>query len=165
MLINVVGFNISWFGLVYWGNSFIPIAFIFLLAHLFIQSKSFRELQLILLITIIGICTDSLLQQFSFFIFIESSHIPFWLMMLWASFAATICHSLRFLSSSKLLQLLIGGLISPLSYIAGYKFMAVDFGYSMLLTYSVLALLWGCLFILFFYLKSKIMKVGVVNYA
>jgi hypothetical protein len=163
MLINVIGFNLSWFGLIYWGNNFIPFAFALLIAHLFFQSKNHKELLLILIISIIGISVDSLLQQLNVFIFLDSSHIPFWLIMLWASFAATICHSLRFLESSKLLQLVVGGLISPMSYIAGYKFMAVDFGYSMLITYSILALIWGGLFLLFFYLKSKIIKVEI-NY-
>jgi len=164
MLINLIGFNVSWFGLVYWGNNFIPVAFLLLLAHLFFQSKNYKELFLILVVSIIGISVDSLLQQLTFFIFFEPSHIPFWLMMLWASFAATICHSLNFLASSKMLQLVVGGLISPLSYIAGYKFMVVDFGYSMFITYIFLALVWGGLFILFYCLKGKIMK-GEVSYA
>ena len=164
MLINLIGFNVSWFGLVYWGNNFIPFAFILLLAHLFFQSKNYKELLLILLVSVIGIGVDSLLQQLNIFIFIEKAHIPFWLMMLWASFAATICHSLQFLASSKVLQLVIGGLISPLSYIAGNKLSAVDFGYSMLITYTLLALVWGTLFILFFYLKSKIIT-QEVNHA
>lgn len=158
MLINLIGFNVSWFGLVYWGNNFIPIAFLLLLSHLFFQSKNYKELLLILVVSVIGISIDSLLQQIRFFIFLESSHIPFWLMMLWACFAATICHSLNFLASSKILQLAVGGLISPLSYLAGYKFMVVDFGYSILITYAVLALVWGGLFILFYCLKGKIMK-------
>jgi len=163
MLINVIGFNLSWFGLVYWGDSFIPIAMLLLIAHLFYISKNHKELILIIIVCVIGLCVDSLLQQLNVFIFPESSHIPFWLMMLWASFAATICHSLRFLESSTLLQLVVGGGISPMSYIAGYKFMAVDFGYSMLITYSILALIWGGLFMLFFYLKSKIIKVEINN--
>jgi hypothetical protein len=164
MLINLIGFNVSWFGLIYWGNNFIPIAFLLLLAHLFFQSKNYKELFLILVVSVIGISVDSLLQQLTLFIFLEPSHIPFWLMMLWASFAATICHSLNFLASSKMLQLVVGGLISPLSYIAGYKFMVVDFGYSMFITYVVLALVWGGLFILFYYLKNKIMK-GEMSHA
>ena len=158
MLINILGFNLSWFGLIYWGNNFIPFAFILIVAHLFFQSKSAKELIFILLISAIGISVDSILQQLNVFIFPNADHIPFWLMILWASFAATICHSLYFLASSKLLQLVVGGLISPMSYIAGYKFMAVDFGYSILITYSILALIWGGLFILFFYIKTKIMK-------
>jgi hypothetical protein len=36
--------------------------------------------------------------------------------------------------------------------------MVVDFGYSILITYAVLALVWGGLFILFYCLKGKIMK-------
>jgi hypothetical protein len=164
MLINLIGFNVSWFGLIYWGNNFIPIAFLLLAAHLFFQSKNYKELFLILVVSVIGISVDSLLQQLTLFIFLEPSHIPFWLMMLWASFAATICHSLNFLASSKMLQLVVGGLISPLSYIAGYKFMVVDFGYSMFITYVVLALVWGGLFILFYYLKNKIMK-GEMSHA
>jgi hypothetical protein len=164
MLINLIGFNVSWFGLIYWGNNFIPIAFLLLLAHLFFQSKNYKEFFLILVVSVIGISVDSLLQQLTLFIFLEPSHIPFWLMMLWASFAATICHSLNFLASSKMLQLVVGGLISPLSYIAGYKFMVVDFGYSMFITYVVLALVWGGLFILFYYLKNKIMK-GEMSHA
>ncbi|MBA6256399.1 MULTISPECIES: DUF2878 domain-containing protein [unclassified Colwellia] len=164
MLINLIGFNVSWFGLVYWGNNFIPVAFLLLLAHLFFQSKNYKEFLLIVVVSVIGISVDSLLQQLALFIFLEPSHIPFWLMMLWASFAATICHSLNFLASSKMLQLAVGGLISPLSYIAGYKFMVVDFGYSMFITYVVLALVWGGLFILFYYLKGKIMK-GEMSYA
>lgn len=163
MLINIIGFNISWFGLVYWGNNFIPFAIVFLIAHLFFQSKNFNELILILLISVIGISVDSLLQKLNVFIFTEPAHIPFWLMMLWTSFSATICHSLCFLASSKLLQFFIGGLISPLSYIAGHKFMVVEFGFSVLITYSILAVLWGGLFILFFYVKSKIMK-GEIRY-
>jgi hypothetical protein len=164
MLINLIGFNVSWFGLVYWGNNFIPIAFLLLLAHLFFQSKNYKELLLIVVVSVIGISVDSLLQQLTLFIFLEPSHIPFWLMMLWASFAATICHSLNFLASSKMLQLAVGGLISPLSYFAGYKFMVVDFGYSMFITYAILVLVWGGLFILFYCLKGKIMK-GEMSHA
>ena len=159
MLINIIGFNLSWLGLVYWGNNFIPFALLLLVAHLFFQSKTLKELILILLITVVGVIVDSSLQQLSVFIFKEPSHIPFWLIMLWASFAATICHSLRFLASSKVLQFFLGGLISPLSYIAGHKFMVVEFGYSLPITYLILATLWGCLFMFFYYVKSKIIKV------
>jgi hypothetical protein len=161
MFINLIGFNISWFGLVYWGNDFIPIAFILLIAHLFFQSKNYKELILILLISVIGIGVDSFLQKINIFIFPETSHIPFWLMMLWACFAATVCHSLRFLASSKYLQAIIGGIFSPLSYLAGQQFLAVDFGYSTLETYLILSVLWAGLFVLFFHLKSMIIKVEV----
>ena len=158
---NLVSFNLAWFGLVYWGNNFIPFAFLLLITHVFFIAQSSRELQLILAITFIGIFVDSLLVHFNVFIFVNGGHIPFWLMMLWACFATTISHSLRFLSGSKLLQLLVGAVFAPLSYIAGYKFQAVDFGQSMGSTYLLLSVIWTGLFVLFFYLKDKLMKVEV----
>jgi len=158
LICNIVGFNTAWFGLVYWGNSFIPISFILLLIHLHFFSKYKKEWLLILVITFIGIIVDSLLMYFAVFIFADNSHLPFWLMMLWACFSATLCHSLRFLSDSTVLQLLVGGLFAPLSYIAGYKFQAVEFGYSLIPTYFILTIIWGVLFVIFFYLKDKIIN-------
>jgi len=160
-LINIIGFNFVWFGLVYWGNTFIPISLFILAAHLYFKAKGFGELKLIAAITVTGILVDSLLQYFTVFIFVDSSHIPFWLVMLWACFGATLCHSLRFLAGSKLLQLLVGGLLSPLSYIAGYKFKAVDFSLSLYTTYGILAAIWALLFVLFFFLQARLVKTEV----
>lgn len=159
LIFNAVGFNLAWFGLVYWGNAFIPISLLLLLAHFYFNSQVKGELLLMVIITFFGILVDSLLQQFTFFIFAEHSHLPFWLITLWACFSATICHSLHFLAGSKVLQLLVGGLFAPLSYIAGQKMAAVEFGQSLLLTYVTLSLLWGLLFVLFFMLKNRLVKV------
>ncbi|MEW6998077.1 DUF2878 domain-containing protein [Colwelliaceae bacterium BS250] len=161
MIINIIGFNISWFGLVYWGNSFIPIALVLLIAHILFLSIKPNEVLLILVITFIGIGVDSFLQYFNVLIFVDVNHIPFWLMCLWACFAATICHSLRLLESSKLMQVIVGAVFAPLSYIAGYKFGVVDFGYSLFFSYLILSLIWAVLFILFFYLMSRLVKVEV----
>lgn len=160
MIFNAIGFNLAWFGLVYFGNAFIPIGLLFLLVHFYINftRKITDELRLMIIITVIGISVDSLLQQLSFFSFAQQSHLPYWLMMLWACFSATICHSLRFLAGSKILQLFVGGLFAPLSYIAGQKMAAVDFGQSLLSTYVTLSLLWALLFVLFFSLKNRLVK-------
>ena len=155
MILNIIGFNVTWFGLVLWGNSFIPIALLFLIIHIFFISKVKNELLLIASITIVGILCDSVLEAFQLFIFENNHYIPFWLMTLWACFAATICHSLELLASSKLYQLLVGGLFAPLSYLAGYKLNVIDFGQSILVTYVVLSVVWAGLFLLFFYLKEN----------
>lgn len=161
MLINLIGFNLVWFGLVYWGNFFIPLSLLLLITHIFFIAQSSRELQLILVITFIGIFVDSLLVNFNVFSFANNGHMPFWLMVLWACFAATLCHSLRFLTNRIVLQLLVGGLLAPLSYIAGYKLQAVDFGQSIISTYLLLSAIWAVLFVLFFYLKDKLVNVEV----
>lgn len=160
-MLNLVGFNFAWFGLVYWGNNFIPISLLLLLAHVRFMVKVSGEVKLILTITLIGIFVDSLLQYFTVFIFSNTSHIPLWLMTLWACFGATVCHSLRFLASSKVLQILVGALLAPFSYLAGHKLQAVEFGQTVMSTYLILGLVWGLLFVLFFALKETLVKVEV----
>ncbi|TEW55266.1 DUF2878 domain-containing protein [Psychromonas sp. RZ22] len=154
MLVNIVGFNFVWFGLIYWGNIFIPIALVMLAIHLFCISDVNNELFLIISIMSVGIIVDSLLQFNRIFIFPHSTHIPFWLMTLWACFAATICHSLAFLARFKFLQITAGSIMAPLSYFAGERLNAVVFGYPFISTYILLGLIWTCLFLFFFYLKS-----------
>lgn len=155
MIVNMLGFNLAWFGLVYWGNVFVPVAVIMLVIHLFLLSNNKNEARLVLLITIIGVTVDSVLSFSHFFIFLDSGFItPLWLIVLWACFASTISHSLAFLSHSKILQVLVGFLIAPLSYIAGEKFNAVQFSYPLLETYFMLGFIWSVLFICIFFLKS-----------
>jgi hypothetical protein len=154
MLINIVGFNCCWVGLVLMGNSFIPVALAFLFWHLFFYSKIQRESLLIFMISCVGISVDSTLHWLDFFEFSSNEHIPYWLMVLWGCFATTISHSLQFLSSSKLLQFIIGGLFAPLSYIGGYKLMAVEFSHPIFVTYIMLSLIWSLLLPLIFYLKN-----------
>ena len=161
VLLNLIGFNLAWLGLVYWGNIFIPISLLLLIAHIHFIAKVRGELLLILVITVIGIFVDSLLVHFNVFIFANSGHMPFWLLVLWACFGATICHSLRFLSDRKVLQLFVGAIFAPLSYIAGYKLQAVDFGQSITSTYLLLSVIWAVLFVLFFSLKDKLVNVEV----
>ncbi len=155
-MINLIGFNVSWFGLVYWGNAFIPISLSLLLIHLYYFGHKKHELRLVLLITLLGVLVDSLLQYFTVFVFEHNTHIPLWLITLWACFAATICHSLNFLSRHKALQLLVGGLLAPLSYIAGYKLNVVNFTFSISMTYLILSIVWAVLFICFYAIKDTL---------
>ena len=150
---NIIGFNISWFGLVYVGNAFIPFALLFLCFHFIVEVKNTREVLYTLTVCAIGILIDSLLQFSGVFSFQKLTYLPFWLIILWGCFATTLCHSLKFMGLSRWFQL-IAGVIAPLSYIAGYKFSAVQFSQSLIFTYAVLAVLWTLLFILFFKLKS-----------
>lgn len=158
MLVNMIGFNFAWFGLVYWGNIFIPVALLMLAIHLLILSDNKNEAKLVLVITVIGVSIDSMLNYSNFFIFMGSGYTPFWLIVLWACFASTVSHSLSFLKHSKLLQVSVGFFIAPLSYIvAGEKFNAVDFSYPLVETYLVLGVIWALLFIVIFLLKSLIL--------
>lgn len=154
---NLIGFNITWFGLVCFGNSFIPIAIVLLLIHCLFFLKNKQELLLIFTVCAIGICVDSLLKYSNIFIFEKNSFIPLWLVFLWGCFATTLSHSLNFLGNSIWFQCL-AAIIAPFSYIAGHQFGAVTFGYSLVITYCLLVLIWSFLFIAFFQLKSSLFK-------
>lgn len=155
MLINIIGFNLSWFGLVLLGNDFIPVTLCWLIYHLYQGQRSGNkqwrtEIVLISLVTATGILVDSVLTLSGIFQFPEHHIIPLWLVMLWASFAATIAHSLQFLAKSKRLQLLIGFVFPPFSYLAGASFLAVELPYGPYITYFVLAPTWSILMLLFY---------------
>ncbi|GAA6170973.1 hypothetical protein NBRC116592_06430 [Colwellia sp. KU-HH00111] len=152
---NIIGFNITWFGLVYFGNNFIAVAIAFLLIHTLFFIQNPRELALLLSVSIIGIGVDTLLQHLAVFIFNQSAFIPLWLMVLWPCFATTLSHSLRFLGKSIWFQYL-AGLAAPLSYIAGHQLGVVNFGYSITMTYCILAIIWCLLFMVFFQLQSAL---------
>lgn len=163
MLFNLIGFNISWFGLVLLGNSFIPLVLFWIGLHLYFCKNRLAEFKLIMSVTIIGILVDSILLSLDILLFNERLFIPLWLIMLWAAFAATIAHSLNILAYSKTVQFTIGYIFPPLSYLGGASFSAVEFGHNMLVTYFILASIWGGLMVLFFYLKERFYFQGKYN--
>lgn len=165
MWLNLIGFNLCWLGLVLLGNNFIPIALVWLIAHLYLVKQPFKEITVILSVATIGIIVDSFLTLIGIFDFSSASHsaiLPLWLMVLWLCFAATIDHGLKFLKKSKLLISGAALLGPPLSYLAGQKLSAVSFGFSHLTTMMTLALVWLVLLHLFFALSSKIVKHEVI---
>lgn len=171
MILNFIGFNFCWFGLVILGNSFIPIAILLILAHLFIIIKSYSakqaEIRLMLTIASLGVMLDSLLTYTSVFSFPNKAEgmllpIPIWLITLWLCFSTTIAHGLKPLNHSYFLQALFGAVFAPMSYLAGAKLGAVNLGYSWSITYVILSVIWACLLVLFFRLKKHFFA-GIAN--
>ncbi|MCP4323932.1 MAG: DUF2878 domain-containing protein [Alteromonadales bacterium] len=158
-IINLLGFDFIWFGLVYWGNIFIPLALLLLGLHIyFISNTKLKEIYLICAVASIGILVDSALQYFGVFIFPQLKILPLWLITLWFCFAATLCHSLKILQSSKLLQWLVGAFLAPISYLGGNELSAVTFGLNTVNTFVLLSFLWGALMIIFFHLKAYLVQ-------
>lgn len=155
LIFNLLGYNFTWFGLIYWGNAFIPVAITFLVAHFYWnRNRVLREFIIIFSVAYIGIVVDSILQFTGVFIFPESNHLPLWLMALWVCFATTITQSLSLLSYSKLYQGLVGFFLAPLSYLAGQQLNVVEFGMTTIETYLLLSFIWCFLMLSFFYIKG-----------
>lgn len=154
---NLISFNLAWLGLVLLGNVFIPVAMCWLTIHVYQQKERKKEILLLLCVASIGITVDSLLTQVGVFIFDEQFLIPFWLITLWFCFAATINHSMHFLSKHRALQVFFG-ILAPVSYLAGERFEKVEMPFGLLPTFFVLAILWMVLMLFFYAIRKRIVK-------
>jgi hypothetical protein len=160
ILWNLVAFNIAWFGLVFIGNVFIPIAAILLGSQFWYCQSNKNDMLFICLVAMVGMSLDQTLVFAGIFIFPNTEFIPFWLMTLWICFANTIRHSLAFLAPSKFLQFTVGAVIAPLSYLAGAKLSAVYLAPSLGFSYLILACLWGPLMVFIFALSRWLQVEG-----
>ena len=156
MIFNFIGFNVSWFGLILLGDSFIPFTLCWLASHLYLCRWRVVEIKLILSIVAIGATIDSLLIFAGVFEFGDRVFIPLWLITLWAAFGSTISHSLHYLAKHKLWQFVIGTIAPPLSYLAGASFLAVELGQSKVTTFFLLAPIWGVLLVVFFSIHNEL---------
>ncbi len=106
-----------------------------LLALLFVHLALFKdwktETKLMLLCGSVGVLLDSLFAWHGVFNFAEPTTllpIPVWLVAIWLGFAGTLRHSLSYLLPHPVLAMLGAGVAAPLSYFAGMRLGAVEFG-------------------------------------
>ncbi|MFD2166872.1 DUF2878 domain-containing protein [Thalassotalea euphylliae] len=147
MIINALLFNLSWFGLIFWGNTFAPVALGWVLFHVLLSKSPESEIKTISIATLCGVTVDTILMHAGVFNFNEQGVIiPFWLIALWLAFSATLNHSMQFFTRSKYVQLAVGALCVPMSYLAGEKLGAVAFGFNHVATMLILSVIWVFLF-------------------
>jgi hypothetical protein len=95
-----------------------------------------------------GLVLDTLNQQFSVFIF-PTQWLPVWLLCLWVLFSwyAYQLKSILY-RFPKTYVSIVGGLGGTVSYFAGYKFQAVEFGFSISTTLAFLFVEWCAMMLL-----------------
>ncbi|SEG11576.1 DUF2878 domain-containing protein [Marinobacterium lutimaris] len=159
--INLVGFQLIWWSLVLWGNAAMPVALLLLLIHVFLHFSPRKELQLMLVVAVVGFAVDSLLTLSGVFRF-SSADLPspiwppLWLLVLWFAFAATLNQTLNWFSGRYRLAALIGGPGGSSTYLAASELGAVSFGPGVLSSVALLTLVWALLFPLLILLKDRI---------
>lgn len=150
MILNFIFFQIIWFGCIVLGNVFIPVALVLILIHFNHADSTEHDMHIMLLAGGIGFALDSALMHLGVMRFesglISDFFIPPWLIMLWVAFAMTLNHSLYYFQEKPLFAFIGGAVSGPLSYLAGERFGAVQFGYDTLTTAIIFACLWGPLF-------------------
>ncbi len=103
---------------------------------------AFHSVKAISFVTIFGLVLDTLNQHFSLLVF-PTPWLPVWLIGLWVLFA-WYAYQLKVLLHRfvKIYVSVLGGLGGMLTYFAGYKLQAVEFGFDTSITLLALFVEW-----------------------
>ena len=162
VVINLVGFQIIWWLMILYQDQYVSVGLLLLIGHLMLIKEHRCESVTLLVVGFIGTLVDSALTLAGVFSFTQNSAvgvivpIPLWLITLWFGFAATLRHSMSYLSQRLWLAALFGGIGGPLSYVAGERLGAVNFGFSLPVVVSVLVAIWALLLPLAFVLVRRL---------
>jgi hypothetical protein len=136
LLINIIAFKIGWISAVLGGASGMALAgtavvFVAIGVHLFVVAEPSRELTLIVLVGLVGLCSDSILVAAGWLTYSSGTIVaglaPYWIVAMWMLFATTLNVTFRWLRSRLVLAAAIGAISGPASYYAGSRIGAVEF--------------------------------------
>ena len=162
-IFNIIGFQTGWWACVLGARNGYPylgplVMSIFLFIHFSRLDNRNKELSFTVIVGLIGTLVDTMLLQTNIIeyqgVYIDNI-APLWITAMWVGFAATINHSLVWLTNKWIMSFLLGAIFGPLSYFTGIKFEALYFEVSFL-TMSVLTLLWGLVVPYLYYLNEKV---------
>ncbi|MCL1141301.1 DUF2878 domain-containing protein [Shewanella gaetbuli] len=152
VIINAISFQCIWWLGVLYQNQFIALSIAFIGLHFLLTSHPKRDFQQMLLIGLMGICTDFCLIYFDLFQF---SQTPWWLMVLWVFFALTLNSSLKFAQQLPVtIQAVLGGVFGSLSYFSGFKLGAVSLPLGTMFSTVALIVIWSVLFPVLLYIAK-----------
>ncbi len=122
-LYNGVVFNLSWLACVLGGSVVAaPVVLLVVAVHLHFFSSNKAEIALIFVVVLLGIVVDGIFIRSGLLIPPDSSlWPPLWLTSLWALFATTLNHSMRWFQNHLYIAACVGGISGALSYLAGTR--------------------------------------------
>ena len=163
---NFVLFQVGWFACIFGGASGHVVAsvlFSLALVAISVWQTSFKKNTLALFgkIGLYGLVGDTLLLQLGFLQF--NSPVPFaflspiWMWILWILFASTLNQSMAWLLGKPLMGALLGGILGPLSYIAGVELGAASWG-NKLQAIVLIGFIWAIGMPIFLYWAQQVPK-------
>ena len=158
-VLNFIVFQASWFLLIVFQNQYLYIVVAFNFIFLVVTRTTINHAFFLLTCAVIGVVIDSALATLGVLIFEPLPSvlpIPAWLCVIWISFASTIRHSMAYLGKSTIVAAVVGAIAGPISYFAGMRLGAVDFGYSTIIVLAIYAVIWALLLPTMFILSDKI---------
>ncbi len=163
VVLNFILFQLGWFACVLGAANQLPwLAFVVVICLLGVQlvftPNPVKELQLILVVFVIGAIFDQLLLNHGVVRYQANGWsaglVPIWIIGLWIAFASTLNASLRWLQNRRLIAALFGVIGGPLAYMAAEKLGAVTLTITPS-SHIVLAIGWGVLTPLMVHLSKK----------
>ena len=152
LLGNILGFKLTWLSCVLGAANGAPwlgplVLLCFFLFQRYVLGASRGEWKLIVIIAALGFVVDSsyvLSGVASFSSPWPSVHTaPIWIVAMWANYAMTLNHSLRWFQNHMAIGALFGVIGGPLAYIAGRALGGVEFLADDLVVIAILAIAWG----------------------
>ena len=152
LVLNILFFKLTWLACVLGGaNGLAWLGLLFFIAFLLAQrhwlGASKNEWQLVIVIAAIGFLVDSSYVLSGLIQFSTpgpmANAAPIWIVAMWANFALTLNHSMRWFQSHLIVAAVVGALVGPAAYLAGRALGAAQFLASDSVVLTVLALAWG----------------------
>ena len=153
LFLNALGYQLGWWccilgvsrELLYLG----PLVMgLFVSLHLFYAADGTKELIFLFSATLLGTLLDTA-KASSGFISYGGGYpgigwlAPLWITAMWAGFASTANHSLRFLINRRIATFAAGAVFGPLAYLTAARFGAITLNLSLILNIIILSLVWG----------------------
>ena len=140
----------------------------YIVFHVWRSQSPKLELSLLLKVLSFGILTDSLLMYLGFLDFKGAWPSPYlspvWMWALWLLVASTLNSSLSWLKRKPVLGVVLGAISGPLSYEAGIRLEAANWGSgSQIAGLGLISLVWAVAMPLFFYWDRTSIKHSLVK--
>lgn len=160
-LLNIAIYQLIWFTAVIGQNSLVWLAGALILLHFMLTPIPKTDLLLLILVLGIGVLIDGTLRVSGFFTFSDDGFpIPLWLGCIWMGLATLFNHSLGWLKKRLWLAAVLAAAGGPAAYIAGGRFGAAEFTWSVPWSIAVLAIIWGLLVPGLMWLSGKVAITG-----
>ncbi|MCW8092138.1 DUF2878 domain-containing protein [Alteromonas sp. ASW11-130] len=148
LVFNMIWFQIIWILAVVYQMDYMYLVLGLIILHFCITSAKGIDGAVMMAGVLLGSIIDGSLTLSEVFVF-ESEHtlgvLPIWLVVLWGAFALSTYYSLSVLIKRRSIQVALGAIAGPMSYVAGLHFDAVSFSYSITTTSIILAVIWAFL--------------------
>lgn len=144
IFVNIALYQIIWFVCVVYGNPGGLVGLGGVVLHLIFSRQRTADCRIIAAFLGAGLVIDSGMRVAGVLAFPgQPWPIPFWLAVIWGGLATLPLHSLKWMQSRHLVNIVFGGLGGPLAYWAGVKMGAAVFPQSQTLSLVSLAVVWA----------------------